>query len=381
MATTRIETMLGDTGIAVNPKDSRYTKFIGKFATHPFIEGRRLPIVADDYVDVEFGTGAVKLTPGHDPNDFNLGKAHNLEFINIFTDDGLLNENGGSYAGQRRFDVRYSIQDDLKAKGLYVDKKDNPMKVPLSERSKDVIEPIMKPQWWMSMRSMADEAVKSVQNNEIKIKPESAEKSFYRWMENIQDWCISRQLWWGHQCPVWFATVEGEEQDTSNNDRWFSGRTPEEADAKAKKALAGKKYTLERDPDVLDTWFSSGLWPFSTLGWPNAEAEDFKKLYPTSILETGWDILFFWVARMIMLGKKMTGDVPFKEVYCHSLIRDSDGRKMSKSLGNVIDPLDVISGIDLDNLHAKLLTGNLAPTEVKKATAYQKKAFPKGIPE
>ncbi|KAF3762436.1 hypothetical protein M406DRAFT_347513 [Cryphonectria parasitica EP155] len=381
VATTRIETMLGDTGIAVNPKDQRYTHLVGKFATHPFIEGRKLPIIADDYVDMEFGTGAVKLTPGHDPNDFKLGKDHNLEFINIFTDDGLLNENAGSYAGQRRFDVRYTIQDDLKAKGLYVDKKDNPMKVPLSERSKDVIEPVMKPQWWMAMRDMADEAVKVVDNGEIKIRPESAEKNFHRWMESIQDWCISRQLWWGHQCPVWFAKVEGEEEDTSNNERWFSGRTPEEAEAKAKKALAGKIFTLERDPDVLDTWFSSGLWPFSTLGWPDTEAEDFKKLYPTSILETGWDILFFWVARMIMLGKKLTGDVPFKEVYCHSLIRDSDGRKMSKSLGNVIDPLDVIKGIQLDDLHAKLLTGNLAPGEVKKATAYQKQAFPQGIPE
>ncbi|KUI53957.1 Valine--tRNA ligase, mitochondrial [Cytospora mali] len=381
VATTRVETMLGDTGIAVNPKDSRYTHLVGKFAIHPFIEGRKLPIVADDYVDMEFGTGAVKLTPGHDPNDFNLGKAHNLEFINIFTDDGLLNESAGPYAGQRRFDVRYKIQEDLKAKGLYVDKKDNPMKVPRSERTKDIVEPIMKPQWWMAMRDMADEAVKVVNNGEIKIKPESADKSFHRWMENIQDWCISRQLWWGHQCPVWFAHVEGELEDSSNNERWFSGRTQEEAEAKAKKALAGKSFTLERDPDVLDTWFSSGLWPFSTLGWPNTESEDYKKLYPTSILETGWDILFFWVARMIMLGKKLTGEVPFKEVYCHSLIRDSDGRKMSKSLGNVIDPLDVISGIKLDDLHGKLLTGNLAPTEVKKATAYQKKAFPQGIPE
>lgn len=292
VATTRIETMLGDTGIAVNPKDQRYTHLVGKFATHPFIEGRKLPIVADDYVDMEFGTGAVKLTPGHDPNDFKLGKDHNLEFINIFTDDGLLNENAGSYAGQRRFDVRYTIQDDLKAKGLYVDKKDNPMKVPLSERSKDVIEPVMKPQWWMAMRDMADEAVKAVNNGEIKLRPETAERSFHRWMEGIQDWCISRQLWWGHQCPVWFAKVEGEEDERSDNDRWFSGRTPQEAEAKAKKALAGKTFTLERDPDVLDTWFSSGLWPFSTLGWPNTEAEDFKKLYPTSILETGWDILF-----------------------------------------------------------------------------------------
>lgn len=292
VATTRIETMLGDTGIAVNPKDSRYTHLVGKQAVHPFIEGRKLPIIADEYVDMEFGTGAVKLTPGHDPNDFKLGKDHNLEFINIFTDSGLLNENTGPYAGLKRFDARYKVQDDLKAKGLLGEKKDNPMKVPLSERTKDVIEPLMKPQWWVSMGDMAEEAVKAVRNGEIKIGPETAEKNFYIWMANIQDWCISRQLWWGHQCPVWFAQVEGEEVDSANNDRWFSGRTAEEAEAKAKKALAGKKFTLERDPDVLDTWFSSGLWPFSTLGWPNVDAADLKRLYPTSILETGWDILF-----------------------------------------------------------------------------------------
>lgn len=292
VATTRIETMLGDTGIAVNPKDQRYKHLVGKHATHPFIEGRRLPIIADDYVDMEFGTGAVKLTPGHDPNDFKLGKDHNLEFINIFTDDGLLNETAGPYAGLKRFDVRYKIQDDLKTKGLYVDKKDNPMKVPLSERSKDVIEPLMKPQWWMAMSSLAEEALRVVRDGEIKIKPESAEKSYFRWLESIQDWCISRQLWWGHQCPVWFAKVEGEEEDTGRNDRWFSGRTQEEAEAKATKELGGKTFTLERDSDVLDTWFSSALWPFSTLGWPNADSDDYKKLYPTSILETGWDILF-----------------------------------------------------------------------------------------
>lgn len=380
VATTRIETMLGDSGIAVHPEDSRYTHLVGKNAVHPFIEGRLLPIVADTYVDKEFGTGAVKLTPAHDPNDFNLGKAHNLKFINILNDNGTINENGGSYAGQKRFDVRYTIQDDLKKLGLYVDKKDNPMKVPLCEKSKDVIEPLLKPQWWMKMDELAKEGLEVVKSGEIKILPESAEKSYYRWMENMQDWCLSRQLWWGHQIPMYYATIEGESGDDTDNSKWFAGRTEAEAQEKAAKALAGKKFTLKRDEDVLDTWFSSGLWPFSTLGWPNV-THDLEKLYPTSVLETGWDILFFWVARMIMLGKKMTGKVPFTEVYCHSLVRDSEGRKMSKSLGNVIDPQDIISGIKLEELHAKLLTGNLNPNEVAKATKYQKTAFPDGIPQ
>lgn len=380
VATTRVETMLGDTGIAVHPQDERYSHLIGKHAAHPFIKGRKLLIVADDYVEKDFGTGAVKITPAHDPNDFALGQRHNLEFINILTDDGLMNENAGSYQGQRRFDVRYSIQDDLKKIGLYVDKKDNPMKVPLCEKSRDVIEPIMKPQWWVKMRDMADEAVKAVQAGRIKIRPETAEKSFYRWMEEINDWCISRQLWWGHQCPVYFAVIDGDKNDRADNTRWFAGKTKEEAQEKAKKALGSREFNLERDEDVLDTWFSSGLWPFSTLGWPNQTA-DLEKLFPTSVLETGWDILFFWIARMIMLSLKMTDKVPFNEVYCHSLVRDSEGRKMSKSLGNVIDPLDVISGIKLDDLHAKLQQGNLHPSEVEKATKYQKSAFPQGIPE
>jgi valyl-tRNA synthetase len=380
VATTRPETMLGDTAIAVHPKDERYTHLVGKNAVHPFIEGRLLPIIADEYVDREFGTGAVKLTPAHDYNDFALGQKHNLKFINILTDDGFMNENTGPYKGQRRFDVRYTIQDDLKKKGLYVDKKDNAMKVPLCEKSKDIIEPIMKPQWWMRMRSLADEAVKAVESGEIKIKPESAEKSFYRWMEDIQDWCISRQLWWGHQAPVYLAKIEGEVGDPADNKLWFSGRTQDEAEAKAKKALPDKKFTLQRDEDVLDTWFSSGLWPFSTLGWPK-DTHDLQTLYPTSVLETGWDILFFWIARMIMLGIKLTGKIPFSEVYCHSLVRDSEGRKMSKSLGNVIDPLDVIAGIKLDQLHEKLHQGNLHPSEIEKATKYQKTAFPDGIPQ
>lgn len=380
VATTRIETMLGDTGIAVNPKDERYKHLVGKTATHPFVEGRKLPIVADEYVDMEFGTGAVKLTPAHDPNDFNLGKTHNLKFINILTDDGFMNENAGPYKGQKRFDVRYTIMDDLKAKGLFVDKKDNAMKVPLCEKSKDIIEPLIKPQWWVKMKDLAEPAIKAVKDGDIKIRPETAERSYFRWLEDINDWCISRQLWWGHRCPVYFAKVEGENSDINDEKLWFSGRTQAEAEEKAKKALPGKTFTLEQDEDVLDTWFSSGLWPFSTLGWPK-NTHDLEKLYPTSILETGWDILFFWIARMIMLGLKMTGKIPFSEVYCHSLVRDSEGRKMSKSLGNVIDPLDVISGIKLDALHEKLHQGNLHPNEVVKATKYQKTAFPDGIPQ
>ncbi|KAK8146232.1 hypothetical protein G3M48_003420 [Beauveria asiatica] len=379
VATTRIETMLGDTGIAVHPKDTRYTHLVGKNAVHPFIPNRKLPIVADEYVEMDFGTGAVKLTPAHDANDFALGQRHKLEFINILNDDGLMNENAGPFKGQKRFDVRYSIQDALKEKGLYVDKKDNAMKVPMCSKSKDVIEPLMKPQWWVKMKDMASEAAKVVKNGEIKIRPESAEKAYYRWMEDIQDWCISRQLWWGHRCPVYFAKVEGG-SDLSEEELWFSGRTKQEAEAKASAKLPGKKFTLEQDEDVLDTWFSSGLWPFSTLGWPN-KTHDLEKLFPTTILETGWDILFFWIARMIMLSLKLTGKIPFEEVFCHSLVRDSEGRKMSKSLGNVIDPLDVISGIPLQTLHDKLALGNLHPTEVERATKYQKTSFPDGIPQ
>lgn len=384
VATTRPETMLGDTGIAVHPDDTRYTHLIGKFATHPFIKDRRLPIVADTYVDREFGTGAVKLTPAHDPNDFNLGVTHKLEFINILTNDGLINENGGPYQGQKRFDVRYSIQEDLKKLGLYVDKKDNPMTVPLSERSKDVVEPIMKPQWWVKMSDLAEDAIKAVRDGDINMMPESAQKSYLHWMSNLNDWCISRQLWWGHQCPMYHIRFEGESAedaaDATSKDRWFAGRTEEEAQEKAKKTWPDKKFDLIRDEDVLDTWFSSGLWPFVTLGWPH-DTPDLSRLFPTSILETGWDIIPFWVARMIFFSLKLTGKAPFSEVFCHSLIRDSEGRKMSKSLGNVIDPLDVISGIELQKLHDKLLTGNIAPAEIKKATAYQKTAFPKGIPE
>ncbi|KAF8469662.1 tRNA synthetases class I-domain-containing protein [Kalaharituber pfeilii] len=383
VATTRPETMLGDTAIAVHPDDERYTKFHGKFAAHPFIPGRRLPIVFDTYVDKEFGTGAVKITPAHDQNDYEIGKRHNLEFINILNDDGTLNENvGPEFAGMRRFDARKVVVERLKELGLYVETKDNPMTVPLCSKSKDVIEPLMKPQWWVSQKDLADAAIAAVRNGEIKIIPQVSEKDFYRWLENIQDWCISRQLWWGHQAPAYYIHVEGEIDvpDYAEGEKWVTGRTEEEAKAKAEKKYPGKKVTLEQDPDVLDTWFSSGLWPWSTLGWPDQTA-DMENLYPMSLLETGWDILFFWVARMVMLGIKLTGKVPFTEVFCHSLVRDSEGRKMSKSLGNVIDPLDIINGTPLQNLHDKLLQGNLDPKEVDIATKYQKTAFPDGIPQ
>ncbi|KAI9757995.1 MAG: Valine--tRNA ligase, mitochondrial [Chaenotheca gracillima] len=379
VATTRPETMLGDSGIAVNPKDERYKHLLGKNAKHPFVD-RLLPIFADDYVDKEFGTGAVKITPAHDPNDFNLGRRHNLAFINILNDNGTMNGNTGKFEGTKRFDARYSVVKALEELGLYVKKENNPMKVPLCSRSKDVIEPVMKPQWWMRMRELADAAIKVVKDGEIIIRPESAERDYYRWLGDIQDWCISRQLWWGHRAPVYLIHFEGEQSDDGDDKSWVAGRTEQEAEEKTKAKYPGKKFKLTRDEDVLDTWFSSGLWPFSTLGWPN-KTHDFEKLYPTSVLETGWDILFFWVARMIMLGVKMTGQVPFREVYCHSLVRDSEGRKMSKSLGNVIDPQDVITGIPLQGLHDKLLLGNLDPKELNNATKFQKTSFPDGIPQ
>jgi valyl-tRNA synthetase len=316
VATTRPETMLGDSGIAVHPKDERYTHLVGKNAKHPFVD-RLLPIVADDYVDREFGTGAVKLTPAHDPNDFNLGKKHNLAFINILNDDGTLNKNAGKFDGQKRFDARYTVVEELEKVGLFVKKEDNPMKIPICSRSGDVIEPIMKPQWWMSMKGLAEPAIKAVENGDIKIRPATSEKTYMHWMNNIQDWCLSRQLWWGHQIPAYFVNIEGSGGDRTENKYWITGRTEEEAQKKAQEKFPGEKFSLERDEDVLDTWFSSGLWPFSTLGWPNEESVDLKNLFPTSVLETGWDILFFWVARMIMLSLHLTGKVPFKEVYCH----------------------------------------------------------------
>lgn len=381
VATTRPETMFGDSGIAVHPEDPRYKHLHGKFAIHPFLD-RKIPIITDaEAVDMEFGTGAVKITPAHDPNDYTTGKRHNLEMINIFNDDGTFNENAGSYAGVKRFDGRKKVIEDLEKKGLLIGSEDNPMTIPLCAKSNDVIEPLLKPQWWVAQKPQADAAIKAVKDGKITITPKTSENEFFQWLSNIQDWCISRQLWWGHRCPVYFVKLEdGTEQDPADNKWWIAGRNLKEAEERAAKKFAGQKYTLEQDEDVLDTWFSSGLWPLSTLGWPNT-TDDLKKYYPMNLLETGWDILFFWVARMIMLGIKLSGEVPFTEVFCHSLVRDAQGRKMSKSLGNVIDPLDVIYGTSLQTLHDKLKLGNLDPREIVKAEAGQKLSFPNGIPQ
>lgn len=381
VATTRPETMLGDTAVAVHPDDARYKHLHGKMLVHPFVPGRKVPIVADSIiVDMQFGTGAVKITPAHDPNDYEVGQRHNLEFINILNDDGTLNENTGEFKGMKRFHARRAVVEALKTKGLYVETKDNPMTVPICSRSGDVIEPIMKPQWWVNCKPLAAAALERVKAGEMTIVPAISEREFYRWMENIQDWCISRQLWWGHRCPAYFVNIEGKTQDKNDANQWVVGRTLEEAQERAAKLAHGAKFTIEQDEDVLDTWFSSGLWPFSIMGWPD-KTNDLKHFYPSSLLETGWDILFFWVARMVMLGVHLTGQVPFKEVFCHAMVRDAHGRKMSKSLGNVIDPIDVIEGIQLEGLHQKLREGNLDEKEINKAAQGQKKDFPKGIPQ
>ncbi|KAI9138706.1 tRNA synthetases class I-domain-containing protein [Paraphysoderma sedebokerense] len=382
VATTRIETMLGDTAVAVHPKDQRYAHLHGKHVIHPFNQ-RRIPIICDDYVDMNFGTGAVKITPAHDFNDCDIGKRHNLEFINIFNDDGTVNENGGVYQGLKRFDARIKVLADLKSRNLYIETKDNPMVVPMCSRSGDVIEPLMKPQWYVNCQDMAKQALDAVKNGDLEIVPKTSEKEWFRWLENIQDWCISRQLWWGHRIPAWLIEIKGRVCGPSDDEYWIAARSEDELWTKIQKKFPGipkEDIKITQDPDVLDTWFSSGLWPFSIFGWPEKN-DDLDIFYPTSLLETGWDILFFWVARMVMFGLKLTGKVPFKKVFCHAMVRDAHGRKMSKSLGNVIDPVDVMEGITIDGLHSRLEQGNLDPKEIEKAKVGQKQDYPKGIPE
>jgi valyl-tRNA synthetase len=345
VATTRPETILGDTGVAIHPKDDRYKKFLGKHVIVPIL-GREIPVVADEYVDREFGTGALKITPGHDMNDYELGQRHNLPIISVLDKEAKVNENGGIYYGMDRFEARKKLWADMKEAELVIKEEDYTLSIPRSQRGGEIIEPMISTQWFITIQPLADAAIEAVRDGRIKIVPEFFTKVYFNWMENIRDWCISRQLWWGHRIPVWYGP-EGAQ---------FCARSKEEAYAQAQKKF-GEDVTLEQDPDVLDTWFSSGLWPFSTLGWPQ-ETEDLKYFYPTSYMETGYDILFFWVARMIMMGLEFTGDIPFHTVYLHGIIRDEAGRKMSKTTGNVIDPLKVMDEMGTDALRFTLLVGS-----------------------
>ncbi len=324
VATTRPETMLGDTAVAVNPEDERYVHLVGKAAMLPLMK-REIPIIADAMVDREFGTGAVKITPAHDPNDFEVGRRHKLAEIDVMTDDGKMNAAAGAYAGMDRFEARKRIVEDLKALGLLEKITEHTNAIGLCERSKTIVEPRTSTQWFCRMKPLAEPAIAAVERGEIQIIPDNRREEYFNWMRNIRDWTLSRQLWWGHRIPAWHC---GDCKEII---------VAREAPAKCTKCGSGK---LEQDPDVLDTWFSSGLWPFSTLGWP-AETPDFKTYYPTSLLITGYEILFFWVARMIMLGMHFTGKVPFRTVYLHSIVRTPNGEKMSKSKGTGIDPIDV----------------------------------------
>jgi valyl-tRNA synthetase len=386
IATTRPETMLGDTAIAVHPKDPKNSHFIGKKVKHPFCD-RELPIIGDDVlVQIGFGTGAVKITPSHDPNDYECGKRHNLDFINILNDDGTINENGGEFAGMHRWAVREKLIIRLKELKLFKEVKDHKMSLGVCSRSKDVLEPLIKPQWFIDCREMAAKATEAVKSGELEIFPKMFEINWYRWMENTTDWCISRQLWWGHRVPAYLCTVKGQaEPDPLEPTNWIAAHDEKEA-----KEVAAKKFgvavediiKVEQDPDVLDTWFSSALFPFASLGWPN-DTPDLADFFPGSVLETGWDILFFWVAKMVFMSQELTGKLPFKHVFLHAMVRDAEGAKMSKQVGNVIDPIDVIEGATLEHLHEGLRNGNLDAKKVDDGIKLQKKVYgpTKGIPE
>ena len=347
VATTRPETILGDTAVAVHPEDERYTAYVGKTVIVPIL-GREIPVIADSYVDREFGTGALKITPGHDPNDYEIGKRHKLPIINIMNKDATLNEAAGPYANVERFEARKRLWADMQEQGLTIKAVPHQLNVPRSQRGGEVIEPLVSTQWFVKMDDLAKAGLEAVRAGHIRIVPERFTKVYYNWLENIRDWTISRQLWWGHRIPVWY--VNGDESE------FVVALNEDEAYQQAREKY-GPTVTLEQDPDVLDTWFSSGLWPFSTLGWPN-ETEDLRYFYPTSVMETGHDILFFWVARMIMLGLEFTGEVPFRTIYLHGMVRAADGTKMSKTKGNVIDPLEAAGEYGTDALRFTLVTGS-----------------------
>lgn len=345
VATTRPETILGDTAVAVHPDDERYQHLIGKKAYVPIIN-REIPIIADEYVDREFGTGALKITPGHDFNDYEIGIRHELELINVMNKDATINQNGGKYAGMDRFDCRKQIWEDMTAAGMTIKSEPHTLVIPRSQRGGEVVEPLLSDQWFVKMDAIAEKALNAVRNGDIKIVPERFEKVYYHWLENIQDWCVSRQLWWGHRIPAWYREKDGDPYGEI-----YVGKTAPEGDG----------WTPEED--VLDTWFSSGLWPFSTLGWPE-ETPDLQRYYPTHVMETGHDILFFWVARMIMMGLWFTDKPPFHTVYLHGLVRDKEGRKFSKTIGNVIDPLDLVENFGADPLRFTLLTSGTPGNDI-----------------
>ena len=365
VATTRPETMLGDSAVAVHPDDERYQALVGQEVILPIV-GRHIPIIADDYVDPEFGTGCVKITPAHDFNDYEIGKRHDLPLYNILTDDAALNDDvPAAYRGMDRFDAREKIVAEFEESGLLEKIEDYVVKIPRGDRSHAVVEPYLTDQWYVKIEPLAKPAIEAVETGRIRFVPENWSKTYFDWMYNIQDWCISRQLWWGHRIPAWY-------DDDGNVYVGYS-----EQDVREKHRL-GEEVALRQDEDVLDTWFSSALWPFSTLGWPE-KTDRLEDFYPGNVLVTGFDIIFFWVARMIMMGLRFMGDVPFREVYIHGLIRAEDGQKMSKSKGNILDPLDLVDGVDVDTLVEKRTRGmmqdHLAP-KIERAT---RKQFPEGI--